>query len=139
MRLIERRIGLLFAVFLLAFSIVLARAVWLQGVKGSSFASQANLQQSETIEVPALRGTVLDRRGREMAVSEDAVSIYATPYQVKDPPHAAELLAPVLEMDPNDVLEALTVDSGFSYLARKVDLPTARRVERLHLAGIGED
>ena len=138
MRLIERRIGLLFAVFLLAFSIVLARAVWLQGVKGSSFASQANLQQSETIEVPALRGTVLDRRGREMAVSEDAVSIYATPYQVKDPPHAAELLAPVLEMDPDDVLEALTVDSGFSYLARKVDLPTARRVERLHLAGIGE-
>ena len=138
MRLIERRIGLLFAVFLLAFSIVLARAVWLQGVKGSSYASQANLQQSETIEVPALRGTVLDRRGREMAVSEDAVSIYATPYQVKDPPQAAELLAPVLDMDEQDVLELLTVDSGFSYLARKVDLPTARRVERLHLAGIGE-
>jgi cell division protein FtsI/penicillin-binding protein 2 len=138
MRLIERRIGLLFAVFLLAFSIVLARAVWLQGVKGSSYASQANLQQSETIEVPAMRGTVLDRRGREMAVSENAVSVYATPYQVKDPPQAAELLAPVLRMSEADVLEALTVDSGFSYLARKVDLPTARRVERLQLAGIGE-
>lgn len=138
MRLIERRIGLLFAVFLLAFGIVLARAVWLQGVKGSSYASQASLQQSETIEVPALRGTVLDRRGRELAVSEEAVSVYATPYQVKDPPHAAELLAPVLDMDEDDVLEALTVESGFSYLARKVDLPTARRVERLNLAGIGE-
>ena len=138
MRLIERRIGLLFAVFLLAFSIVLVRAVWLQGVKGSSFASQANLQQSETIEVPALRGTVLDRRGRELAVSEDAVSIYATPYQVKNPPQAAELLAPILDMDEDELLELLSVDSGFSYLARRVELPTARRIDRLRLAGIGE-
>ena len=138
MRLIERRIGLLFAVFLLCFCIVLARAAWLQGVQGSSFASQANLQQSETIEVPALRGALLDRRGRELAVSEDAVSIYATPYQVKDPGEAASRLAPVLDVDEADLLEALTVESGFSYLARKVDLPTAARVERLEIAGIGE-
>ena len=72
MRLIERRIGLLFAGFLLCFTIVLGRAFWLQGVQGSTLASQAVSQQEATVMVPGLRGRILDRRGRELAVSEDA-------------------------------------------------------------------
>ncbi len=36
------------------------------------------------------------------------------------------------------MLEALTAESGFSYLAHKVDLATAARVEALELEGIGE-
>jgi len=42
-------------------------------------------QQTELVTVPGLRGRVLDRRGQELAVSEDAASVYATPYQVKNP------------------------------------------------------
>jgi len=36
------------------------------------------------------------------------------------------------------VLKSLTEDSGFAYVARKVPLPAAARVERLGLEGIGE-
>ena len=36
------------------------------------------------------------------------------------------------------MLKSLTEDSGFAYVARKVDLPTAARVARLELPGIGE-
>ena len=138
MRTIERRIGLLFAGFLLCFLVVAVRAVWVQGVRGPQLASEAAYQQTETIEVPGLRGGLLDRYGNPLAVSEDAATIYATPYQVKDPMRAATRLAHILETDRDEVLRSLTADSGFSYVARKVDLPTAARIERLGLAGIGQ-
>jgi cell division protein FtsI (penicillin-binding protein 3) len=138
MRLIERRIGLLFAGFLLCFLVVIGRAFWLQGVQGGALASEAISQQTETVTVPGLRGSLLDRRGNELAASEDAVTIFATPYQVKNPPQAAAKLAPILDLDKADVLESLTADNGFSYVAHKVSLEAAGRVERLKLEGIGE-
>jgi cell division protein FtsI/penicillin-binding protein 2 len=138
MRLIERRIGLLFGGFLLCFLVIVGRAFWLQGVQGSKLASEAVSQQTEVVTVPGLRGDLLDRRGNKLAASEDAATIYATPYQVKNPPQAAAQLAPILKQKKGEVLEALTVESGFSYLAQKVDLSTAAKVEALELEGIGE-
>ena len=138
MRTIERRIGLLFAGFLLCFLIVTVRAVWLQGVQGGRLASEATYQQTEEISVPDLRGSLLDRYGNPLAVSEDAATIYATPYQVKNLSQTATTLARVLEKDRGEVLESLTEDSGFSYVAQKVDVPTAARISRLELPGIGQ-
>lgn len=138
MRLIERRIGLLFAGFLLCFVLVIGRAFWLQGVQGSSLASQAAYQQTEVVTVPGLRGDLLDRRGNKLAASEDAATIYATPYQVKNPPLAAERLAPILDQPKGEVLEALTAEGGFSYVAQKVDLGTAAKVEALEIEGLGQ-
>jgi cell division protein FtsI (penicillin-binding protein 3) len=137
MRLVNQRIGLLFAAFFLCFSIVIARALWLQGVRGGALASEATSQQTETVTVPGLRGRILDRRGQELAVSEDAASIYATPYQVKDPERTASRLAPVLGISQDDLLKGLTAQNGFSYLAHKVDVPTAEKVKRMNIAGIG--
>ncbi|HMI81973.1 MAG TPA: penicillin-binding protein 2 [Solirubrobacterales bacterium] len=138
MRLIERRIGLLFGGFLLCFLVIGARAFWLQGVQGAELASEAVYQQTEVVTVPGLRGSLLDRRGNKLAASEDAATIYATPYQVEDPPQAAAQLAPILDEPKGEVLEALTADSGFSYLAKKVDLGTAAQVEALDLEGVGQ-
>lgn len=138
MRLIERRVGLLFAGFLLCFLVIIGRAFWLQGVQGGALASEAISQQTETVMVPGLRGSLLDRNGNQLAASEDAATIYATPYQVKNPPQAAAKLAPILELDKGEVLESLTADSGFSYVAHKVSLEVAGRIERLKLEGIGE-
>jgi cell division protein FtsI (penicillin-binding protein 3) len=138
MRLIDRRIGLLFAGFLLCFLVIVGRAFWLQGVQGGALASEAISQQTETVTVPGLRGSLLDRSGNELATSEDATTIYATPYQVENPPQAAAKLAPILELDKGEVLRSLTADNGFSYVAHKVSLEAAARIEALKLEGIGE-
>jgi cell division protein FtsI/penicillin-binding protein 2 len=138
MRTIERRIGLLFAGFLFCFLVIAVRAFWLQGVQGAKLASQAASQQTEVITVPSLRGSILDRYGNSLVASEDAETIYATPYQVKDPPRTAEKLARVLGLGSAQVLRGLTAHSGFSYIAHQVPVPTAARVTRLKLPGIGE-
>jgi len=137
LRLIEKRVGLLFAAFALAFCVVVVRATWLQTIKGSEYSADARSQQVATVTVPGIRGSILDRRGNALAVSEEAATIYATPYQVQDPPRTARKLAAVLDEPAAGILESLTASSGFEYVAEKVDLVTARRVEKLGLDGIG--
>jgi cell division protein FtsI (penicillin-binding protein 3) len=138
MRTIERRIGLLFAGFLLCFVVIAGRAFWLQGVQGAKLASEAAYQQTDVVTVPALRGSLLDRYGNALAVSEDAATIFATPYQVKGPQRTAAKLAPILGMSRGEILRSLTARSGFSYVAHEVSLPAAARIARLHLPGIGQ-
>jgi cell division protein FtsI (penicillin-binding protein 3) len=139
MRIIERRIGLLFAGFLLCFLVIACRAFWLQGVQGAQLASEAISQQTQSISLPSLRGSLLDRHGNALVASEDAATIFAVPPEVKEPARAAEKLATILDLPPSKVLSEVTAESTYSVLAHKVDLPTAKRIERLDLAGIGQD
>jgi cell division protein FtsI/penicillin-binding protein 2 len=139
MRAIERRIGLLFAGFLLCFLGVAGRAFWLQGVQGSKLASQAISQQTESIPLPGLRGSLLDRHGNPLAVSEEAATVFAVPSEVTKPAQAARKLAPILGLSEGKLLGELTAETSYSPLAHEVALPVAKRVERLELAGIGED
>jgi cell division protein FtsI (penicillin-binding protein 3) len=136
MRLIERRIGLLFAGFLVAFLLIVCRAFWLQGVEASKLSSQALDQQTQTVMVPGLRGAILDRNGTRLASSEDAATIVTTPYLVKKKVRAAEKIAPILGQKPSKVLKALNTESGFAYLAKDVDLSTATKIEKLGIEGI---
>jgi cell division protein FtsI/penicillin-binding protein 2 len=139
MRVIERRIGLLFAGFLLCFLVIGARAFWLQGVQGAKLASEAISQQTESIPLPSLRGSILDRHGNALVSSEDAATIFAVPPEVTKPARAAEKLAPILNLAPGKVLSEVTAETTYSVLAHKVDLPTAQRIARLELPGIGQD
>jgi cell division protein FtsI (penicillin-binding protein 3) len=134
---IERRVGLLFACFLLLFCIAVGRAAWVQGVQGRTLGADAESQHVQTVTIPGQRGRILDRSGKELAVSEDAADVIATPYQVKDPARAASKLAPLVHLPQAKILDLLADrSSGFAYVARQVDLPSAERVRELNLAGI---
>ena len=74
-----------------------------------------------------------------IAASEDAATIFAVPSEVRKPALAAKRLAPILDLSEGEALDDVTAETSYSPLARKVDLPTAQRIERLSLAGIGED
>jgi cell division protein FtsI (penicillin-binding protein 3) len=137
MRLIDRRLGLLFCGFLLVFSFAFLRAFWLQGVRGGDLRAEARNQQVTRVTIPGQRGRVLDRNGKVLATSEDAADVIATPYQVTDPAQTALRLHHLLDVPTADLLSALSNrSSGFAYLARKVDPTVADRVDNLHIAGI---
>jgi len=135
----ERRIGLLFAGFLLCFLGIATRAFWLQGVQGAKLASEAISQQTQSVPLPGLRGDLLDRHGNPLAASEDAATIFAIPSEVTKPALAAEKLAPILGLSESKVLGMVSAETSYEALAHSVDLPTTARIERLDLAGIGED
>jgi cell division protein FtsI/penicillin-binding protein 2 len=135
--LVERRIGLLFAAFLVLLVLAGARALWLGGVRSGSLASAATSQQVSSSKLPAERGSIVDRKGNPLAVSEPASDVSATPYLVKDPVKAAERLAPVLGQTPEALVQKLArKDTGFVFLARNLPAAQAARVQKLNLTGI---
>jgi cell division protein FtsI (penicillin-binding protein 3) len=137
-RLIERRIGLLFCVFLLLLGLATMRAGYLLAFKGGELRQRAASQQVENNLVPAKRGTITDRNGKTLAVSEDAATVYATPYLIRDPVRVAARIAPLLGKPDEELVKVLADrSSGFAYLARKLDIRKARRIKKLKIEGVG--
>jgi cell division protein FtsI/penicillin-binding protein 2 len=136
-RLIERRIGLLFAVFSALLILGGSRAAWLGVVKAGTLKRAANTQQTVDLRVPARRGSIIDATGTELAVSKPAMTIAATPYLVKDAPATAAKLTRILHVPEDGLLRQLVRrDTGFAYLARGVPAVRAHRVQRLALPGL---
>ena len=139
MGLTERRIGLLFAIFLGLLAIAGGRTLWLGGVKASALQRAADTQQVNEIHVPARRGAITDRNGIELAVSEPASDVSATPYLVKSPLRAAKQLGPLLGQTQADVLDKLDTKSGFVYLARNLPAPKVDAIKKLDIPGLTFD
>ena len=137
MAVIDRRIGFLFAVFLVCLGLAGTRAAWLGVVKADTLQEAAATQQTATLTVPARRGTITDVHGTEHAVSEYATTIAATPYLIDDPAATAERIAKILGTRQAPILRALTRnDTGFAYVARRVPADRAKRVEQLGIEGL---
>lgn len=139
MRLADRRIGLLFAVFLALLSFAVLRATWLGTVKADGLKERAATQQKEDIVVHARRGTISDRRGVELAVSEDATTVFAYPFLIKDPAAVAAKLAPLLGVPEDDLLPKLDSKKGYILLQHAVDATTGAKIAKLRIEGIGTE
>ncbi|MFL5826792.1 MAG: peptidoglycan D,D-transpeptidase FtsI family protein [Thermoleophilaceae bacterium] len=138
MRLVDRRIGLLFGIFLILLALIGLRAAWLGTVRSGSLSSKALSQQVEDLKVSAQRGTIFDRNGVELAVSEDSVTVFADPLLIKNPVRVAGQIAPLLGRPESEVLKKIGDRStGFVYLARKIDLSKGQALEKLKITGIG--
>jgi cell division protein FtsI/penicillin-binding protein 2 len=137
-RVLNRRIGLLFGVFLCLLVCAVGRAAWLASVKASDLKSRALSQQVEDIDVPAARGLITDRHGLDLAVSEDAVTVFANPFLIKNPAAVSQRLAPLIGVPHQEVLQKISDPrKGFVYLKRKLSGPAGSKVEKLKIEGIG--
>ena len=137
MTLVQRRIGLMFAVFLVLLGCAALRAVWIGTVKAGTLGERAISQQVEDLEITARRGTILDRNGVELAVSEDAVTVFAHPFLIDDPGDVAARLAPLLGRPEDELIDKLgDRDESFVYLRRKMDASLGHQIEEMHIEGI---
>ena len=82
---IDRRIGVLFLAFVFLLTIAMAKATYLGAVRSSKLKQDATTQQVTDVDVPAERGTIIDRNGIELAISESAEDVAADPYLITDP------------------------------------------------------
>jgi cell division protein FtsI/penicillin-binding protein 2 len=122
--LLDRRIGLLFVAFVALLLIALSRAAYLGTIKSGTLRADAATQQVSTVPVPAVRGTIEDANGTELAVSQTADDVTADPFLIKDPATVAPRLARLLGVPQAKVLADVSEKRGFVYLA--YDLPTAQ-------------
>jgi len=130
------RLLVLLTVMLFGLTGVMARLSVLQVREGTSYEERGYDQRLHTFILPAQRGSILDASRQPLALSVDARDVYADPSFVRDPLGTATAIAPLLGVRPAAVLRTLG-GTGFSYVARQVDLATADGIEALHLPGIG--
>lgn len=118
-------------------TLILTRLVFLQIKDAEALVDRGENQRLSTVPLHAERGSILDRYGREMAISLEARAVYVDPRYVVDPAATADKLAPLLEMRPMEIQAKLMGSGHFVYLKRQVDEVVADRIEGLELPGIG--
>jgi len=140
MGVLDRRMGVLFVAFVALLVVALLRAAYLGSVRAGSLERAAATQQVTTVITPAPRGTITDRQGVELAVSESADDVVADPYLILRSGQAqkdAQALAPLLGKPFPTVLEQVTKPhTGFVYLDHLLLGAQAAAIARLHLNGI---
>jgi cell division protein FtsI (penicillin-binding protein 3) len=137
LRLANRRIRFLLAVFVLAFAAMLGRAFWLQTIQAGTLSRLATEQHDSTVTLPAGRGSIVDRTGLQLAIGREATTVFANPRQVADPRATALAAAKDLGLDPEELYPKLADRSrGFVYLARKADPERARTLEARAITGL---
>jgi cell division protein FtsI (penicillin-binding protein 3) len=115
----------------------IAMKAWALQVEGADrFKAQAQRQHQRTIEIAAPRGAILDTRGRALAVTADADSVFANPRKVIDVAGTADRLAGLLGLDVRVVEARLASAKQFVWLARRVTPEQAASVRAAKLAGI---
>lgn len=133
---VQRRVGYLFACFFFLLLAAGARALYLGGPHSGALRRAAQTQQVTDEVVPAERGTITDRNGVTLAISEPAEQIVADPYLIHDPLYAAQRIAPLLGRPQAEVLSLLSERSGFVYLSHALPYSAAHKLLKLRIPGV---
>ena len=115
------------------FLLVSAKLVDLQVLQHEQLSKQATRQHSDSVEIPARRGYLIDRHGRELALSMrvDSIGIFAN--HVSDPRAVAAALSEAVAVDEH-ALRRRIERGGFQWVKRMVTLAEARRARDLGLS-----
>ncbi len=139
---LKRRVFVVTALLGLWVAAIESRLVFLQVFSHAELVARAERQQSRTQDAPAARGDILDRRGRMLATSVDADTIYAVPSEIADPAGVAARLCKALRdcnrKEQTQIAERLGAQQRqFAYIRRQVSEDIKNRVAELNLDGIG--
>jgi cell division protein FtsI (penicillin-binding protein 3) len=138
---LKRRTIVASAVFAVWAAGIEAKLVYLQVCRHSDLVARASKQQMHSIDAPAQRGDIVDRKGRVLATSVDADSIYASPAEIENADEAAAKLCTAFSdcsgRERQALADRLRRPKDFVYVRRKVSPDDRRRVEALGLDGIG--
>src|SRR5579871_1973664 len=115
---------------------VLARLSYLQLFSYSEYLSKAQRQQQRIFEISPKRGTIYDRKGRELAVSLPVDSLFADPAEISDASTVAHLLSRVLDTPANDIQTKIDGAHTPVRLARKLSPEIVKRIDDMNLKGV---
>ncbi len=118
----DGRLVVMASVFVVAFIGIAVRLIALQAFDAEAYDELGEAQRVREEQLPADRGTILDRHGIELAVSINAKTVIVDPAQVADKEVAARIVARELGIDRGELLAKLEKpDSRFAYVARRLE------------------
>ena len=143
----RKRILWIFLLISLAFLGLAVRLGFHMIYKSDEYSNKAVRQQTSDSVVSAIRGSILDRNGNELAISATSYTVWVRPASVlangKDDNEIlvnsqdeARSLANFLDLDYDSVYETITGEKKLVKLAKYVELETANKIREKNFAGI---
>src|SRR5688572_12312435 len=138
MGLSNKRLLQIFAVLAAWGVVVVVRLVQVQLMRHDHYVARAQKQQESTLALNPVRGSILDAKGRVLAESIAAESIYADPQAIADRKLTAKKLAAVrgIGLTARELEAKLRGRTSFAWIARQLPLEVTAEVRKLSLPGI---
>jgi cell division protein FtsI (penicillin-binding protein 3) len=131
------RLTVLAAALLLWAFAIFAKLITLQVVQHDKYAAIARSQQEQRVDIPAPRGSILDRNGQPLAISVPVDSVSVNPLQIENLRVATEVLGSTLNLDQqvlyNRLKWARENHRGFMWVKRRMDPFETDRLKALHV------
>jgi cell division protein FtsI (penicillin-binding protein 3) len=134
----KQRLSFLFLVFIAMWAGLIFRGTSLKLFPDSRLLQQKEKQFSRSITVPAKRGSILDRKGRELAVSVPSYSLFADPKIITNKNLVAKQLRKILGGSRNQYAKLIAGDQRrFVWVQRKLGPETRDQILELKEKGLG--
>ena len=130
---VQLRISWLLLIIWGCFGLLLVRFAWLQLVDGDELAERAMTIAEENRARQSPRGKILDRNGRELAISRMAKSLVINPSKVKpeDRDNLVAQLSEILKLKPEEISEDRDTGGVFVYVKRRLEVDEENAIKEL--------
>ena len=121
---LQGRIGYVALVMIGVLVILVFRYAYLQIVQGDALAQRMRDQSGYEFHIQSLRGAILDRGGKELAVSSMTKSLFVDPnhvYDTHNPEEIASDIAPLIGLTEQDILDDIARGGGFVWVKRRLE------------------
>jgi len=122
----KKRLLAVLLIFTFLIIALLCRVGWLQIVRGEELQRKAYEQQNSDREIPPRRGSILDRNGKQLAISATVDRIVVNPTEIDKSPEVreqiAKKLAEFLDLDEEAVLKKINkTNSRYEIIKKRVE------------------
>jgi len=117
---------------------LVARAIKLQVMDTEFLQEEGEARFLRQVEIPTMRGRIVDRNGQPLAVSTPVESVWAHPGELLQAADRIPLLASVLGEDADAIQRRLSqrADRQFVWIIRRIRPELADRVRQLDIPGV---
>mgnify|MGYP000059556086 CR=1 FL=1 len=132
----KKRLLITLTAFMCSLTALSVRVGYIMLTKDEEYQNKAYEQQTRDRLITPKRGSILDRNGVGMAVTESVSSVSVIHAQIRDKEATATALSEILELDYDDVLEDIEERVALKRIKTKVDNETAAEIRALELPGV---
>ena len=127
-QLVQDRIRKIVAIAIVIFLLFGFRLIEIQAIRAKGYVDRADNELSKSATLLAPRGDIYDINGIELARSISAINIAVDQTVVNDPLNAAMVVAPILGMNPAELLPSLSGQKRYVLIAKDVQPSVWREV-----------
>lgn len=133
----KSRIYIVFAGFIFLWSILILRATALQVIPNKRLEALKEKQFQTFVTLPSRRGAIVDRNGRDLAISTISYSIFADPKLIDAPKSVSRQLGKVLEKPAAEILNKIkNKNRRFVWIERRIEKSLADQVKKKKIKGL---